>query len=69
MTFLTADGDDDVETLVRLSIEQGDIFRGVLQIAIHDDVPASPGVIDAGGQRVVLAEVTAELDAAILGSS
>jgi hypothetical protein len=62
--LFSAGAHDDVESLLRFSIEARDILGGVLQIAIHYHVPARSRVIEAGGDRVMLAEVATHLDAA-----
>src|SRR5215207_7236224 len=64
VAFLGAHAGDGVEAaLPDLGIEERDILGRVLEVAVHDHVPVGTGVVDAGGERVVLAEVPAELHA------
>jgi hypothetical protein len=65
VAFLGAHAGDGVEAaLPDLGIEERDVLGRVLEVAVHDHVPIGTGVVDAGGERVVLAEVAAELHAA-----
>jgi hypothetical protein len=59
-----ADSDDNVQTFAYFLIEEWNVFRRVLQIAIHDHVPMGAGMIDTGRQGVMLSEIPTELKTA-----
>src|SRR5215213_6800577 len=65
VAFLGAHAGDGVEAaLPDLGVEERDVLGRVLEVAVHDHVPVGTGVVDAGGERLMLAEVAAELHAA-----
>src|SRR5437870_10235117 len=53
---------DDVEALVELVEEPGDVGRVVLRIAVKGDDDAAAGEVEAGRHRGRLPEVPPELD-------
>ena len=50
----------DVEAFVDLLQQRGDVFRGMLQIAIHGDDDVAFGFVKAGRERRCLAEIAAQ---------
>jgi hypothetical protein len=64
---MDSSGVDDVIAFLGFAIEVGDFFGTVLEVAVHDYDPVALGVVEAGGDGIVLAEVAGEIDAFYLG--
>ena len=52
----------DVVSLLRLAVELADFLGSILKVAIHDDTPIASHVIKAGGDGVMLPEITGKID-------
>ena len=53
---------DDVVALQGLAVKVGDLVGAVLQVAVHHHHPIAGAVMDAGGNRIMLAEIAGEVD-------
>src|SRR5438552_6243911 len=53
---------DDVETFLRFLVQAWNVFRPLFEIAVHNNGPASPALLQSGRDCSVLAEITAEPD-------
>src|SRR5258708_4651959 len=62
MSFLRSSSDDYIEALDRLLVQNGDVLRRILQIAIHHHIPVRSRVIDARCQSIMLAEISTQLN-------
>lgn len=60
-------GEEDVKALPRLFEKGEDRLRLVLKVAVHDHDPIARGMVEAGGESVVLSTITAQADALGVG--
>src|SRR3989344_3010280 len=54
----------DVMALLGFAVERRNIFRPVLEIAVHDHRPIARGMIEPRRDPIMLSEITAELKSA-----
>jgi hypothetical protein len=60
----TASAEDDVEPFERLLVQTRQLFRGILEVTVHDGDPASARASEPGRDGGMLAEVPAQPDGA-----
>jgi hypothetical protein len=54
---------DDIVAFLRLVVEPDDLFRLVLQVAVHHDHPVAPGMVQPRRDRPDLPEVSGQVEA------
>ena len=59
---LRAPSQDDIASRLRSGQKTGNLFRLILQIAVHQDRPLTLDQIEAGGDGIVLPKIPAEPD-------